>query len=50
MSERRRLPVYVLRLQSLRGDGSIRALRWILKKLLRQFGWRALSVEEDPRP
>jgi hypothetical protein len=46
MTERRR-PVYVLRLEPLRGDGSIRTLRWILKKLLRQFGWRALSIEEE---
>jgi hypothetical protein len=33
----------------LRG-GDVRGLRWILKKLLRQFGWRALSVQEEQRP
>jgi hypothetical protein len=39
-------PVYLLRLQSLRGD-DIRKLRWLLKTLSRRFGLRALSVEEE---
>jgi hypothetical protein len=33
---------------SLRGDG-IRQLRWALKALLRQYGLRCLSVEEERR-
>jgi hypothetical protein len=41
-------PVYLLRLVSLRGD-DVRTLRWILKTLLRRFGWRAVSVEEEAR-
>jgi hypothetical protein len=40
-------PTYVLRLQSQRGDNDIRLLRWALKVLLRRFGWRAVSVEEE---
>ena len=39
--------VFLLRLRSLRpGDQAIRDLRWILKKLLRQWGFRCLSIEE----
>jgi hypothetical protein len=44
MSPPQRPPVYVLRLQSLRGD-DIRRLRWVLKALLRRFGLRCISIE-----
>jgi hypothetical protein len=47
MTERR--PIYLVRLESLRGD-DIRRLRWLLKALLRRLGLRCLSVEEERRP
>jgi len=40
--------VFALRLQS-RGGDDIRALKAILKKLLRPHGWRCLSVEPEAR-
>jgi hypothetical protein len=36
--------VYRLRLQRARGDDDVRSLKWVL---LRRFGWRALSIEEE---
>jgi hypothetical protein len=40
--------VFVLRLRSIRDHGGdIRRLRWILKALLRRYGLRCLSVEEE---
>jgi hypothetical protein len=39
---------YVLRLQSLRGDG-IRELRQALKRMLRSFGLRCISIEIEVR-
>jgi hypothetical protein len=47
MTERR--PIYLLRLESLRGT-DVRGLRALLKTLLRRFGFRCLSVEEERRP
>jgi hypothetical protein len=41
-------PVYRLRIMSIRGD-EIRHLRALLKVLLRQHGWRCISVEQEPR-
>jgi hypothetical protein len=41
-------PIYMIRLRPERGDG-IRALRAILKTLLRRYGIRALSIEEERR-
>jgi hypothetical protein len=41
--------VYVVRLRSLRGE-DIHALRAILKRLLRQFGWRCVSIEQERAP
>jgi hypothetical protein len=39
---------FVLRLRSLRSDDqAIRELRWVLKKLLRQCGFRCLSLKEE---
>jgi hypothetical protein len=46
MSARR---VYVLKLTSPDGD-DIRRLRWILKRLLRQFGLRCISIEIEASP
>jgi hypothetical protein len=40
-------PIYVLRLRPERGVDAIRALRFVLKYLLRRCGMRALSVEEE---
>jgi hypothetical protein len=42
------LPVFVLRLQPLKGVDPLRALRHVLKKLLRAHGMKCLSVEESP--
>jgi hypothetical protein len=39
-------PVYVLRLQSQRGD-DIKTLRWALKMLLRRLGLRCISIEVE---
>jgi hypothetical protein len=41
---------FVLRLRPLKGVDPIRALRWVLKNLLRQHGLRALSVEQERKP
>jgi hypothetical protein len=46
MSETER-PIFVLRLQPLPRVDAIKALRAALKNLLRQFGLRALSVEQE---
>jgi hypothetical protein len=43
---RERRPVYRLRLTSMRGD-DIRHLRILLKTLLRRYGWKCVSVEEE---
>jgi hypothetical protein len=47
-----RAPVYVLRLRPVRRDnaGDIGRLRAILKILLRNYGMRCLSVEEEAQP
>jgi hypothetical protein len=42
------LPIFVLRLQPLKGVDPLRALRHILKWLLRAHGMRCLSVEQSP--
>ena len=42
-------PILVLKLQARPGVASVRALRWLLKTLGRQHGFRCLSVEEDKR-
>jgi hypothetical protein len=42
---RQRRPVYLLRLQSLRGPNEIRRLRAVLKALLRRLGLRCISIE-----
>jgi hypothetical protein len=47
---RRDRPIYRLRLRQVRDTDDVRALRWALKVLLRRFGWRALSVEEERQP
>jgi hypothetical protein len=40
-------PTYVLRLVPLPKTDPIRELRWVLKRLLRQHGFRCLSVSEE---
>jgi hypothetical protein len=39
-------PIYLLKLQAAPGSEGIRALRWLLKALLRRYGLRCISVEE----
>ena len=48
MAATQEAPVYVLRLRSPRGD-DIRRLRLLLKLLLRSYGLRCLSVEQEPQ-
>jgi hypothetical protein len=43
-------PTFLLRLQPLKGINPTRALRHVLKRLLRDYGMRALSVEEERKP
>jgi hypothetical protein len=40
-------PRYVLTLQAQPGIDAIRALRWILKKLLRQYGFKCVDIREE---
>jgi hypothetical protein len=40
-------PIYLLRLQPLKGVDAVRALRWILKRLLRDFGMKTISIKEE---
>jgi hypothetical protein len=40
-------PVFVLRLQPMKGVDSIRSLRFLLKALLRRAGMKAISIEEE---
>jgi hypothetical protein len=47
---RRRRPVYLLRLESLRGDDTVRGSRLVLKSLLRRHGLCCLSIEEAAQP
>jgi hypothetical protein len=37
--------VYVLTVRPPAGGDDVRALRWIIKRLLRPFGWRCVSIE-----
>jgi hypothetical protein len=39
--------IYVLKLRALPGVDAIRALRHVLKRLLRQYGLRCVSVSEE---
>jgi hypothetical protein len=43
-------PTFLLRLQPLKGVDPIRALRHVLKRLLRNHGMRCLSAEEERKP
>jgi hypothetical protein len=47
MTDRKQRPVYLLRIQQTKSDDDVRLLRWALKRMLRQLGWRALSVERE---
>ena len=42
--------VFVLRLKAPRDSSGIRKLRFLLKRLLRGYGLRCLSVEEEKSP
>lgn len=43
-------PTFLLRLEARPGVAPIRALRWLLKGLARQHGFRCLDVREDDKP
>jgi hypothetical protein len=45
---KKQAPVYVLRLQPLKGVDPLRALRHVLKRLLRAYGMKCLLAEESP--
>jgi hypothetical protein len=38
---------FVLTLQPLPGADAIRSLRWVLKRLLRQFGMRCVDIHKE---
>jgi hypothetical protein len=40
-------PIYILRLTPTPGTDGIKALRMVLKVLLRRFGLRCISIEEE---
>jgi hypothetical protein len=42
-------PVFLLRLQPLKGVDAVRSLRLALKRLLRDYGLRCLSVQAEAR-
>jgi hypothetical protein len=42
-------PIFVLRLQPLKGVDSLRALRAVLKWLLRAHGMKCISIEREAR-
>jgi len=44
MNER---PTFLLRLRPLKNIDPYRALRWILKRVLRTYGMQCVSVEEE---
>jgi hypothetical protein len=46
MSRRSKLPIFVLTLRAMPGAAGIRALRWLLKVLLRKHKLRCISIEE----
>jgi hypothetical protein len=41
-------PTFIVRLQPQPGSDPIKALRWILKTSLRQFGMRCIAIDEEP--
>ena len=42
-------PTYIVKLQPAPGSDDIRALRWVLKVLLRRFQIRCLSIEREDK-
>jgi hypothetical protein len=42
-------PIFLLRLQPLKGVEPVRSLRLALKRLLRDYGLRCLSVQAEAR-
>jgi hypothetical protein len=40
-------PIYLLRIQRIQPGNDERDLRWLLKKLLRQFGFRCVAIEKE---
>lgn len=41
-------PIYKLSLRAEPGIDAIRALRWVLKSLLRQYGMRCVDIRREP--
>jgi hypothetical protein len=48
MSARQPRVIYVLKVEPMRGVDATRALRGLLKLMLRKFGLRCVSLEEVP--
>jgi hypothetical protein len=40
-------PVYLLRIQRIQSGNDERDLHWLLKKLLRQLGFRCVAIEKE---
>jgi hypothetical protein len=49
-AQRRRQPTFVLTLQPIPGTDGVRAMRWVLKTLLRKHGLRCVSIEQTTAP
>jgi len=47
MSPQEKRPTFVLRLRPLPAVDPIRELRWVLKRLLRDHGFRCISVRKE---
>ena len=42
-------PIYVIKLRG-NGRDDVRALRWLLKRLLRSFGMRCIGISQEQAP
>jgi hypothetical protein len=45
-----RRPIFTLRIEGKPGAAGIHALRFLLKRLLRQYGFRCLDIREESAP
>jgi hypothetical protein len=47
MSDKTARPTFALRIEALPDTDPIRSLRWLLKTLLRQCGFRCVSISQE---
>jgi hypothetical protein len=43
-------PIFILRIEGKPGAAGIHALRFLLKRLLRQYGFVCVDIREEPAP